>query len=112
MKCQLRNNGRLCYNLRINNNQNKNPFIIAGYEGSDYFCDRERETEKLLKAIAKDGRVKEATGSDFLSRHDLGGASSVHLSLNKLLEDELLYEDADGYVVYDRLFGMWLAGMV
>ena len=66
---------------------------------------------RLLKAIARDRRVKGVTGSDFLSRHDLGGASSVHLSLNKLLEDELLYEDADGYVVYDRLFGMWLARM-
>ena len=66
---------------------------------------------RLLKAIARDRRVKGVTGADFLSRHDLGGASSVHLSLNKLLEDELLYEDADGYVVYDRLFGMWLARM-
>ena len=53
--------------------------------------------------------MKGVTGADFLSRHDLGGASSVHLSLNKLLEDELLYGDADGYVVYDRLFGIWLA---
>jgi hypothetical protein len=28
-----------------------NPFIIKGYNGSNYFCDREIETEKLLNAI-------------------------------------------------------------
>ena len=36
------------------------------------------------------------------------GSSCVHLSLKSALEDELLYETDDGYVVYDRLFGLWL----
>ena len=35
----------------MNDFQAKNPFLVAGYEGSDYFCDRERETEKLLEAV-------------------------------------------------------------
>jgi len=32
----------------------KNPFVIVGYEGPDYFCDRRRETEKMVEAIAND----------------------------------------------------------
>ncbi len=44
-----------------------------------------------------------------MAAHSLRGASSVSLSLKKLLEDELLYETEDGYVVYDRLFGLWLS---
>ncbi len=32
-----------------------NPFLIAGYQGPDYFCDREKETESLISAL-KNGR--------------------------------------------------------
>ena len=34
-----------------------NPFLTAGYAGPDYFCDREKETEKLLAAIRNDRNV-------------------------------------------------------
>lgn len=64
---------------------------------------------RLIKAVAKDGIAKSVTGGRFIESHSLKGASSVHLSLNKLLEDELLYETDAGFVVYDRLFGMWLS---
>lgn len=64
---------------------------------------------RLLKAVAKEGKIKAVTGMEFLSAYSLGGASSVHLSLKRLLEDELLYEYDDGHVVYDRLFGIWLS---
>lgn len=29
----------------------KNPFLIYGYAGPRYFCDREAETEKLVSAL-------------------------------------------------------------
>jgi hypothetical protein len=29
-----------------------NPFVTGGYIGPEYFCDRQMETEKLLKAIS------------------------------------------------------------
>jgi hypothetical protein len=29
-----------------------NPFVTGGYIGPEYFCNRQKETEKLLKAIS------------------------------------------------------------
>ena len=64
---------------------------------------------RLLKAVAKEGRVKKPTSGEFIMKHALRSPSSVHLSLRTLVNDELLYGSDDGYVVYDRLFGFWLA---
>ena len=34
-----------------------NPFILVGYQGPDYFCDREKETQKLLSWIENGSNV-------------------------------------------------------
>ena len=34
-----------------------NPFVLVGYQGSEYFCDREAETEKLLSWIRNDSNI-------------------------------------------------------
>ena len=34
-----------------------NPFVIVGYNGPEYFCDRKKETAKLLAAIENDRNV-------------------------------------------------------
>lgn len=62
----------------------------------------------LLKAIAKEGIVKEPTGKEFLKKHRLPSASSVKTALDTLADKELLYRQADGYIVYDRFLGLWL----
>ncbi len=35
----------------------KNPFLIAGYHSPAYFCDRERETEKIISALTNDRSI-------------------------------------------------------
>ena len=30
----------------------QNPFIVSGYVSPEYFCDREKETEKIISAIS------------------------------------------------------------
>ena len=35
----------------------KNPFIVLGYNGPKYFCDRKKETAKLIAAIENDRNV-------------------------------------------------------
>ncbi len=34
-----------------------NPFVIYGYKGSEYFCDREEETEKMISALHNERNV-------------------------------------------------------
>jgi len=34
-----------------------NPFLISGYKSSEYFCDREKETQKLISAIENSRNV-------------------------------------------------------
>ena len=63
---------------------------------------------RLLKAIAKEGRVKEVLAGDFISTYRLRAASSVSAAMKKLLENELVYQTADGYIIYDRFMGEWL----
>jgi len=48
----LRNANYVVMNMTALNN----PFVIYGYKGPEYFCDREDETEKMISALLKDGR--------------------------------------------------------
>lgn len=63
---------------------------------------------RLLKAIAKEGCVKEALAGDFISKHRIRAAGSVNSALKKLIGNELVYQTADGYIIYDRFMGEWL----
>jgi len=67
-----------------------------------------RASARVLKAVAAAVKVKEPTGEEFLLTYAPGSPSSVHQAVKSLLEDEILYEESDGIVVYDRLFGLWL----
>ena len=40
-----------------NRDMNKNPFITSGYEGPEYFCDRQKETAELTKLIKNGNNV-------------------------------------------------------
>lgn len=63
---------------------------------------------RLLKAIAREGCVKEVLAGDFISRHRLRAASSVSASLKKLLDNGLVYQTPCGYIIYDRFMSEWL----
>ena len=45
----------LCNIKTVMKNIPTNPFLITGYQGPDYFCDREKETASLMSAL-KNGR--------------------------------------------------------
>lgn len=62
----------------------------------------------LLKAVAREGIVKEPLSGLFIRTHNLKSASSVQRSLEHLLKEEYLYRTDEGYIVYDRFFGFWL----
>ena len=63
---------------------------------------------KLIKAIAKAKKVKEPLSGEFISKYGLNATSSVRSALPRMLDEEIVYRSADGYMVYDRFFGQWL----
>lgn len=63
---------------------------------------------KLVKAIAKEKKVKEITAGSFITKYGLTATSSVKSALERMLEEEILYRAPEGYMVYDRFFGQWL----
>ena len=69
---------------------------------------RHEQKQSLLKAVAVEGVVSAPTGKAFLSDHSLGAASTVSSAIENLVGRELLYKSENGYMVYDRLFGLWL----
>ena len=64
---------------------------------------------KLLKAVAREGEVAEINGRNFISRNNLGAASTVNASAKSLLNKELLLEHHGKYSVYDRFLAIYLA---
>lgn len=63
----------------------------------------------VMRAVAKEGTVKEFGKSAFLQRYQLGAYSTVRSAVVALDEKELLYHDSKGnFSVYDRFFGLWL----
>ena len=63
---------------------------------------------RLLKAIAREGCVKEILAGDFISRNRLRAASSLSASLKRLQDNELVYLTPQGYIIYDRFMREWL----
>lgn len=62
----------------------------------------------LLKAIAHADVVEQPLGNEFIKRFELPSASSVKSALKVLVDKDLVYQSAKGYIVYDRFLGLWL----
>ena len=64
---------------------------------------------RVLRAVAKEGIVKEPGSNVFLHTYQLGAYSTVRSALQTLVEKELIYQKDDGsYMVYEKFFGLWL----
>jgi len=63
--------------------------------------------QRLLPLIARRGCVKSPTAAEFLVEAKLS-ASSVRSALGDLTDRDIVYRSADGYRVYELLFGEWL----
>ena len=74
----------------------------------DLFRSQSEASRALLRAVAAENVVSAPTGKAFLSGHSLGAASTVASAIENLVGRELLYKSENGYMVYDRLFGIWL----
>jgi hypothetical protein len=64
---------------------------------------------QLLKAIAREDFIEAPSGMAFISKYELGAASTVQSALKRLIELEFVIEDNGGYRIHDVLYGRWLA---
>ena len=78
----------------------------------DLFRSQNEASRAVLRAVAADGCVAEPTSGEFLSRHGFKSHSTVRSALADLINNDLLYRSDSGYVVYDRLFGIWIRSNV
>lgn len=63
---------------------------------------------KLIKAIAREKKVSAVTSGAFVSKYGLTATSSVKSALKRLLDDEIVYQSNDGYMLYDRFMSEWI----
>ena len=66
-------------------------------------------SQRMLLAIARAGAVSQPSSGAFVAAAGFRAASSAVFALNDLKRRDLVYETASGWVVYDRLFGLWLS---
>lgn len=84
-----------------------------------FFTYREMLTKpqwKLIKAIAKDGKVYKITSTKFIKANDLGSSAGILRSANSLLKKDLINKqmNTEGkyyYSIYDTLFQRWLEAL-
>lgn len=62
----------------------------------------------ILKAIAKERIVTSPTSSRFIERCHGMAVSSIGTALKSLIDNEYLYKDEKGIIVYDRFMALWL----
>jgi AAA+ ATPase superfamily predicted ATPase len=58
-----------------------NPFLLTGYESSEYFCDRKTETEKLINALYNGRNIT------LTSPRRMGKTGLIHHVFNSLVGD-------------------------
>ena len=80
----------------------KNPFLTAGYEGPETFCDREQETAELISAVENGRNVT------LIAPRRYGKTGLVKNMMNRLSGDwEKVYIDiysTEGLADFVRLF--------
>lgn len=64
--------------------------------------------QAVVRAIAKERLVKTPTAGVFVQKYHLRSASTVKSAIEVLVNKEILYQQSEGYVVYDRFFDIWL----
>ncbi len=84
-----------------------------------FFTYREMLTKsqwKLIKAIAKEGKVYSITATSFIQKYGFGSSSGILRSVHSLMKKELInkqYDDEGNqyYSIYDVLFLRWLEAL-
>ena len=75
----------------------------------NYYASLTEMQANLIEAVAKEGCVAAPLAHQFIAKYGLKATSSVRTALKTLVDRQFIYRKPEGYVVYDRFFGMWLS---
>lgn len=64
--------------------------------------------KQLLIAIAKEGKASGITSMSFIKRHSLKSPSTVQSAAKALYDNEVITKEDDAYLIYNRLFALWI----
>lgn len=88
----------------------RNPFVLVGYRGAEYFCDRERESGKLVSWLENGSNVT------LMSPRRYGKTGLIHHVFQKLPTDfRCVYLDiysTKSLVDFTRTFASAVVGAV
>ena len=75
----------------------------------NYYASLTEMQANLIEAVAKESCVAAPLAHQFIAKYGLKATSSVRTALKTLVDRQFIYRKPEGYVVYDRFFGMWLS---
>ena len=78
-------------------------------EYNDLLKSQSESCQAVLRGLATAGPVAKPTSGSFVRQCGLTASSTVASALDALRRNDLAYETPTGWIVYDRLFGEWLA---
>lgn len=62
--------------------QLNNPFVIYGYKGAEYFCDREKETKQIIQALSNERNIV------LISPRRIGKTGLIHHVFEQISQQE------------------------
>lgn len=83
-----------------------NPFPIFGYFGPDYFCDREKETQELIKAIRNGRNVT------LFAPRRIGKTGLIHHLFHQLPKWNCIYLDVQGSASFQEFSNAFLSAII
>ena len=81
---------------------------LSGIRGTKYFFDRTEETENILSSL-RNGR-----NITLVSPRKIGKTGLIRHTFHQISSEKndiiciYVYQTAEGYIVYDRFFAIWL----
>ena len=84
--------------------------ILSSYESvyQDTLVQLTAKQVALLRAICKEGQVKQITSGKFIKVHHLDSVSSVQKASQALLSHQIITQTAGVYEIYDKFLCIWL----